>query len=164
MVVPVHGMFYEHLLSVKVLKRVKGVPFFFCLGRYKSTLDKTQRGWWNAWINERRMVRGRAEKKTIKTKHGRGAIKDRKKNGDILAVCGKAKSIISAFVFIWKGLPQQWIWQILKLDAISDATPKVFVSPPGTEPDLSLSWMCEPLSGEIIKHCKLCSTLRLPMH
>lgn len=107
MVVPVHGMFYEHLLSVKVLKRVKGVPFFFCLGRYKSTLDKTQRGWWNAWINERRMVRGRAEKKTIKTKHGRGAIKDRKKNGDILAVCGKAKSIISAFVFIWKGLPQQ---------------------------------------------------------
>lgn len=43
MVVPVHGMFYEHLLSVKVLKRVKGVPFF-CLGRYKSTLDKTQWG------------------------------------------------------------------------------------------------------------------------
>lgn len=41
MVVPVHGMFYEHLLSVKVLKGVKGVPFFFCLGRYKSTLDKT---------------------------------------------------------------------------------------------------------------------------
>lgn len=44
MVFPVHGMFYEHLLSVKVLKGVKGVPFFFCLGRYKSTLDKTPRG------------------------------------------------------------------------------------------------------------------------
>lgn len=49
------------------------------------------------------MVRGRAEKKTIKTKHGRGAIKDRKKNGDILAVCGKVKSIISAASLFGRG-------------------------------------------------------------
>ncbi len=83
-------VFYERLLSVKVLKEVKGVALF-CLGRHKSlaVATKTQKG---VWMQEQ--MRGwwkEEEERKIKDKEEREQWKEKK--GDISAACSSYKQI-----------------------------------------------------------------------